>query len=423
MTAKRLEPHPVGKPYTPTTTSFGDEVENDEINWWVFKQEHDIPTLRKKAGVALRAAQTLKDGAQRIAKSYYQSLKELDVIYEQFAKKYDQEILAVLDFVQWLHTRNELAPSILFNYRTWGSTRMADRTTETQLGDLDNPTVLEKLSLIVLGLFQRELPTSHYVRFELEADFFDSIGPEDYYKGLGEGVSEQKVEKKTAYQAVNEFAIYFAQLRDSLRNVLLDIERRETQERLFTSDDFWRSFILKAALSTKTEQKYWDFKQTLDMWHVKSEPAKSEKANKFAEIIAGFANNQGGVIIVGVTDYSPRQIVGLTGESRDVENYMKYVRSVISQYIPYDKDFVHLQQVNVPDQNGDYKLCLVIAVQQTVDGLGIKGIDGKSYTYPQREETGLVWKEQNTVGNKKIGVKSDNYHFLGVLQQFVNEEV
>ena len=159
------------------------------------------------------------------------------------------------------------------------------------------------------------------------------------------------------------------------------------------------------------------------MWHISNQAEKNKKAQKFAELAAGFANNKGGVLIVGVTDNPPRQIVGLIGNSSEIESNMQYARNVISQHISYDKDFVHFQQVNVPDQDGDHKLCLVIAIQQTVPGLGVKGTDGKSYTYPVREETGLVWKEQHTVGNYKIGTKSDNYDFLGVLQQFVNEEI
>lgn len=422
MMEKRFEAHSPGKIHKPTWTEFGKEVENDEINWWVFKREHDLPTLRQKTVLALESSQSIKDAVKRLSKPEYDTLEELNQAYLNFANKYQKDISVILKYLEWLYKRDELAPSILFNYRTWGSTRMSDRYEEVGLGDLENVSKIEKLAFVVLGLVQRQHLTFERVRAEMEYEAYESIDPEEY-SGNGFLVPIERVERRAARDAVAIFLEYFEELRDSFRNVIHDIEMKELQNRLFTSDDFWRSFILRAAASTKTEQKYWDFKQTLDMWHIKDEKTKNDKANKFAEIVAGFANNQGGVIVVGVTDTPPRQVVGLTGDSRDVENYMKHTRNVISQYIPYDKDFIHLQQVNVPDQNGDLKLCLVIVVQQTVEGLSVKGADGKSYSYPVREETGLVWKEQNTVGNNKIGTKSNNYNFLGVLQQFVNEEI
>lgn len=422
MMEKRFVAHPPGKFHQNTWTEFGKEVEIDEINWWIFKREHDIPTLHQQTAKALESAQTLKDAVKKLSRPDYDTLDELNRAYLNFANKYQKHISVILKYVEWLHERDELAPSILFNYRTWGSTRMADRHEEVGLGDLEDVNKIEKLAYIVLGIMQGQRLTFERVQSEMEYEAYENIDHETY-SGNGLLVPIERVERRSARDAIAIFLEYFEELRDSFKGVMHDIEMKELQNRLFTSDDFWRSFIIRAAASTKTEQKYWDFKQTLDMWHIKNEPAKSEKSNKFAELVAGFANNQGGVIIVGVTDTSPRQIVGLSGDSRDIENNMKYTRNVISQYIPYEKDFVHLQQVNVPSVNGVSTLCLVIVIQQTIDGLSVKGLDGKSYSYPVREETGLVWKEQNTVGNKKIGTKSDNYNFLSVLQQFVNEEI
>jgi hypothetical protein len=392
---------------TITQTAFGKDVQEDEINWWVFKQEHDIKTLKEKTQRALDAAQVLQKASKELTKYFYPSLRGLCGEYERFVRQYEREVKQILEYVQWLHERNELAPTILFNYRTWGSTRMADRSVR-ELGEISDPNTLEHLSFVVMGIIQIYGPKLSDVRLELESDKYEeNIDFDDL--------------PNSPYPY--EFVSYFEKLRDSLRNVLLDIAQRETQDRLFTSDDFWRAFISKAARSVKTEQKYWDFKQTLSMWHTKREPAKSEKEHKFAEIVASFANKQGGVIIVGVTDSSPRQIVGLNGNQRDIENYMKYTQSVITQYIPYENDFVHLQQVNVPDYKGDYKLCLVIVVQQTYKDLRVIGLDGKSYTYPLRVETGLIRKEQYPSGHDKAGIKSDNYDFLRILQQFVNEDI
>jgi hypothetical protein len=391
-------------------------VELDEIHWWISTQEHDIPTMRQKTTVALGAADVLKEETQRLRKRSYDFLDELYQAYYELAKSFDKDISTILEFTHWLHQRSELAPTMLFNYRTWGSTRIANRTIGEAPLNSTNNKVIEKLTLIVLGLIHRNTSTIKIARSKLRGELDE--------QGLQEvEVSSADLDRKTVFIATYELAEYFEQLRDSLRNILLEIDKREAQERLVTSDNFWRTFISKAARSPKTEPKYWDFKQTLSMWHIKDEPLKSEKAQKFAELVAGFANNQGGVLIVGVTDDPPRQIVGLIGSSGEIENNMKYARNVISQHCSYDKDFVHFQQVSVPDEDGAYKLCLVIVIQQTVENLGVRSSDGKSFTYPLREEAGLVWKNQHTIGNHKTGTKSDNYKFLSILQQFVNEEI
>jgi hypothetical protein len=52
-------------------------------------------------------------------------------------------------------------------------------------------------------------------------------------------------------------------VRNSLRNVLLDIGKCVSQRNLMNSDSFWRRFILAAIQSDKHEAQLWDFKETL----------------------------------------------------------------------------------------------------------------------------------------------------------------
>ena len=60
--------------------------------------------------------------------------------------------------------------------------------------------------------------------------------------------------------------MYFEQIRDSLRNVLLDIEKCLEQQNVLYSESFWRDFIGKAVATKKTETQVWDFKETFTMW-------------------------------------------------------------------------------------------------------------------------------------------------------------
>jgi hypothetical protein len=270
---------------------------------------------------------------------------------------------------------------------------------------LESPDVIRKCSDLVLGLMIRHISVRDWIVQDLERK-----------------IPEEKIQTKAVNLALSQFTEYFEHLRDSLRNVLVEIEQREENERLVTSDDFWRQFIIVSSSSVKTEQKYWDFKQTLDIWQKRDKREKLEKERKFSEIVAGFANNKGGVIVVGVSDASPREIVGLGDDFRQLENNMKYTSQVLGKHIAYGGDYFHLQQVNVPDHNGKKQLCLVIVAKQTRQTLGVAG-DDSSISYPFRQETGLERKEKEVIQKMKYGIKNDNYDFLTVLQQFVNEEI
>lgn len=401
-------------------SSLIDEIEDDEINWWVFKRESNIVELSKKTEIALQSAVELKRHAVRISNFTKQTLKQLIQVYELFVKERHTEILNLLDYVDWLYKKDKLAPSILFNYRTWGSSRISDRLMDAKIidpNDLNDTARIEQLTNIVLGITKRGREVYELVRYDMEEELYGNLDLADLYS-IQSTISDDDIEIRAAYQASRDFAEYFSQLRISLEHVLNDIKKRGEIEQLSTSDVFWRDFIIKAYRSNKTEQKYWDFKETLDMWHTKGDEKKVAE-HKFAELVAGFGNSEGGVIIVGVTDSLPRKIVGIGPDLKSIENQMKYTREAILKYIKTDHDFFLLNQVNVPDNQGSSKLCLVILIDQTYTPIEVKNLDGKSYSCPIRSETGLSWSNfGELLLHRGRHVKSKNRNFLTKLNQF-----
>ena len=81
----------------------------------------------------------------------------------------------------------------------------------------------------------------------------------------------------------------------------------ENEQLLIYNDQLWHNFIRKA-LNTE-EDLLWDFKKTLDWWNPDCAD-KEKKQVQFAEKVGGFANADGGIIIIGITNAKPRQIVG-----------------------------------------------------------------------------------------------------------------
>ena len=66
---------------------------------------------------------------------------------------------------------------------------------------------------------------------------------------------------RTAYRAYKECVTYFVELRDSLRNILVDIQKYEGERELMDSDAFWRKFMSKASKNKGAESQLWTSKR------------------------------------------------------------------------------------------------------------------------------------------------------------------
>lgn len=401
-------------------TEFGNEVGTDEISWWVFKKETEIGDLKAETERALKAAQILKTASAKLENIRPSSYGEILSTLRGFAEKHRREIESMYAYVRWLEIRDPMAPKILFTYRVWGSTRMSDRWIKLPL---ESPSVPDTDSMricteLVLGLRDNLHSTYERVHNQLCFEIWESMDPEQIYEATRISVPDQRVLALASRVIFRECAIYFAEIRDSLRNVLIDIEKLEDQRELIHSDRFWREFTLKAIGTEKAEPQLWDFKETLTMWHVNKQAEKDRAKVDFAEDVASLANTTGGVLLVGIRD-RPHAVVGLSKDFRELENRLKVARDAIANHIEYERDIVVFHQVKIPSK-ADSKLCLVIIVAQARDAVGVH--DGQQhYTYPVRRETGIDRISRNDVVAHKVHVKTDNYNFMRDLIQFLRD--
>lgn len=190
---------------------------------------------------------------------------------------------------------------------------------------------------------------------------------------------------------------------------------------MLRSDAFWNRFIKKVKDSPKTEQSQWDFKQTLNMWHLSQDNKKDEAELKFAELVAGFANANVGVVIIGVTNTPPRKLVGVGDDLVALEGRQKYTRDVIAKYIQYPRDIVHFQLVNVVDENETRKICLLLVIARTSETVAVKDNQGR-FTYPVRFETGLSRVDSSQILTKKLVLKSDSFDFIQSFNQMLYDK-
>jgi hypothetical protein len=227
-----------------------------------------------------------------------------------------------------------------------------------------------------------------------------------------------RVVRRGAAMAFEECAEYFEFIRDSLRNILFDIEKLVEQRDFVNDEAFWRAFIEKAIRTPKAESQLWDFKETLTMWHVDKNHERDQAKVTFAEDVASFANARGGVLVIGVTD--KREIVGI-GTGRKLEDKLKFAADVLSKHLDYPREIARLRQVVLAGKDGTGKICLVVVIAQACEPVGVHDGEGH-YTYPIRRETGLTRVPRDEILTPKIHMKSDNYDFLRELYQFIYEK-
>lgn len=393
-------------------SDFGKEV-IDEIQWWIFKKETNVEELMNRTHNTLISVQKLKEASLSLKEKFVaKSYEELIYKIKDFVESNAKEVDALLDFVICLNKKDVLAPVILFTYRVWGATRLSDRYIPITLSTIDDerPEVIRRTTDIALGLRSKWGYTIWSVYSDICSDMANSIDPEDYSGPISP--AKDFLITVTSHKVLDELAIYFEFLRNSLRAILLEIKRYKAQAELLTDESFWKSFIMKAK-DIKVENVLWDFKETLDVWH--SGPEEKEKtAVKFCEQVAAFAHNKGGAMIIGITNSPPRTIVGI----EDLENKLKATKSVLMRYIKYSGDFVHFQPITLLDSEKNEMNCLVIIVAQTKDEVPVEDVSGR-FSYPSRLETGLERLDPNRIRESKRGIYVDNYDFLLTLNKSV----
>lgn len=398
-------------------TEFGVHVGQDEIHWWIFENERDPDGLLEVTNEALKAAQTLKTDSENLKKKEPDSYEALLVSLREFADHHRAEVDALHRYVSSLEKRDPMAPCMLFTYRVWGSTRMADREMKLdgeEAGKLKDET-RRALAEIALGVRERGSLVYWDAYSEVGFEIYERLALNATPPNAEINPPEKTVVRRTARVAYDKCATYFLEIRDSLRNIRLDIKKLQNQRALYESDDFWRTFISKASKAKTAEPQLWDFKETLPIWHVKDEPARRNAKVAFAEDVAAFANTTGGVLIIGITD--KRDIVGI-GDGKTLENRLRVARDVLAEYLEYEREIATFRQVAMGEQRD--RICLAIVVSQACSSVGASDGQGR-FSYPIRRETGIQRVPRADTPAIRSHRKSDNCDFLVDLKQVIRD--
>jgi len=122
--------------------------------------------------------------------------------------------------------------------------------------------------------------------------------------------------------------------------------------------------------------------ETLEMWHAKGD-ARQDAETHFVERAAAFANAEGGVFLIGVSD-KPRLMKGVS----DAENKIKHLMSVFDARTNLPSSSVRVAAVRCADPAGALVTCVVVAVARTPLPVYVSDKQNR-FTYPVRRGPGL----------------------------------
>ena len=188
-------------------------------------------------------------------------------------------------------------------------------------------------------------------------------------------------------------------------------EEYEKQQLIFYNNDFWNRFVHKTI--DKLEDQLWDFKKTLDWWHPDCKD-KKQKQIDFSEKVASFANSDGGIILIGITNKKPRIVVGV----EKPEEKMKTVSRTLTRLTNLKLSDFLLRSISIKSSDGISNECFLLAIAQTTNYIEVKGVNGR-LSYPIRKGSELILVNIETIIKNKENVNRNNYNFFYKIAEFI----
>lgn len=156
------------------------------------------------------------------------------------------------------------------------------------------------------------------------------------------------------------------------------------------------------------ENEYWDIKETLEWWNKKTPPlVKKKKQIEFCEVVSSFANLQGGLIIIGITNSFPREIIGVP----DIENRIKNLEEKLVRWMRFENKFYQLKEILLPDEQNQMRRCIALLIFQTKKPVSVEHTKG-TISYKKRLGTGSISTDSTTLINEKRNIAKLNIDFI-----------
>jgi len=254
-----------------------------------------------------------------------------------------------------------------------------------------------------------------FIDFSNKNQIFITTHSREFLPDSNDGCSVYLLKKENYQSTVNQ--IPEDKHEEIYRNLDMDINKYRLQKSLIYNEDFWIKFVRKSMEDNRIENDLWDFKQTIDFWNITKIQELRKSKIKFCQQIASFANHQGGVLIIGISDKVPRNIIGLDYDP--LEKKVRDLKNLIKRQTDYNENYVNIEQIKLMDNNNSEKICLIINIAQTMEIIGVLQDNG-SIIYKKRIGTSCETVKPKEIRKNKHTVYSDNFDYFSYLISYVD---
>lgn len=172
-------------------------------------------------------------------------------------------------------------------------------------------------------------------------------------------------------------------------------------------EKFFRDFYEKV-IKTYNENEYWDIKETLEWWNKKTPPlVKRQKQIEFCEIVSSFANLRGGLIIIGITNSFPREVIGVP----DIENRIKNLEEKLVRWMRFENKFYQLKEILLPNGKNKMRRCIALLIFQTKKPVSVEK-SNETISYKKRLGPGSTSTDNAILIKEKRNISKLNINFL-----------
>ena len=170
---------------------------------------------------------------------------------------------------------------------------------------------------------------------------------------------------------------------------------------------FFKDFYEKV-IKKYTENEHWDIKKTLEWWNKKIPPlVQRQKQIEFCEIVSSFANLQGGIIIIGITNSFPREVIGVP----DIENRIKDLEQKLVRWMRFENKFYRIKEILLPNETNQMSRCIVLLIFQTKKPVSVEQDNG-TISYKKRVGPGMISTDYTKLNKEKREISKLNIDFL-----------
>ncbi len=171
-------------------------------------------------------------------------------------------------------------------------------------------------------------------------------------------------------------------------------------------DIFFKDFYEKV-IKNYNECQTWDIKEKLDWWERNApHDIKLQKQIEFCEIVSSFANSQGGLVIIGITN-STRDVIGVP----DIENRLKDLEEKLLKWLRFENKFYQMKDIIIPNNDNQIKSCIAILIYQSKIAISVKQANG-TVSYKKRVGPGSISIDPSSLKREKKNISQSNINFL-----------